>query len=1363
MDQPDMPGHGDHQGATFTTDISADIASFATHTAVKDGAWNDPATWGPDGVPGDGAIVHIPAGLSVTAGHSDPDTHLFYVHVDGALGFDSGPGDVHMRVDTIITTLGSAFEIDGTSGNLVDINLDAFDVRDLGIPEITDRQLGDNGGMRGRHEWDPGQFTLGVVTEGRVSIRGAEKISNGQITDTLPAGAQSLTLSLESLGLDANSPDIIIALGWQQGDLIVIGASERNDDLDLGNSQSEERVITEITVTPEGVRISFDQPLAHTHRVKRLDTNVDGTIDTVIAPPVVNLSRNVQIRSDSMTETNAAGRVTDMVMQDKWDDSPFFSVAHIGHTMFMHTTDVDVQDALFAGLGRTDKSKPIDDSDPVANIGNQRGRYAVHLHFSGDEPTGDKDPDDPFDYQGAHVSGNAVWGSLGWGYAHHAGLATLTDNVSYQVAGAGFASETGNERGVWDGNVAMTTYANANHTPFSEMTNAQNNHDFGKSGVGFWLESRLLEVTRNTSVESKQAGMQIGGVGSQNIMVEVDTLPEGLMLDRDSIADGLIHPRDIPMRVFDQNTIIGAGDVGIWVDDDLENRPEGMLEHDLQSLISGTVLSEVYRSSIFVTSAGNWTLKDTVVSGVHVHFLPNGLAQKIFIGQYKEAPNFVVDGAFYDKGNDPTADLYPAQTFVDPFNSQGLPEYAPTFINVRNSEGLVFGGPAGENYRHSISQAPGLTEAAQFHAFYGAEDFRERGGASNPDDGFFEFVALPRVIDPSGDMIDRGRFTVILGQKSGEQAFTPTNSQGIYLTDFRLDNRNYVPDGMTGGQVQADVNAAKDFLRDEGFQDPSFNRLISVDPTFIQRIETVDENYIYDTAQIVAGADEAEKAFYVYGVKIDSVGATYTPFIDEKTETNGVDVTYGPGSDLKIDQNPDQMKLWFTVGHIADLITENGVLEIAGVRYTIGELAFADRVSTEVATVSFLIRLNGTFWDQFATNAVFDAVQFGAAKDAEGGVSISMDGSETLEDFGDTRVSQQFVYTEHETFAGDDGRDVIMAHFGNDLVDGGLGDDLLDGGEGEDTLTFASLAAPSSTVGTSEFGVFVNLENQGQAQDTGHGSDLIENFENLDGSDFADLLTGDGAANTLSGLDGADVINGGGGDDLILGGSGFDAVEGGPGADSLFGGTGGNVIEGDIVTYFSATGPLVFDFGATLSEIEVGSSAEVLEDTIGDDIEGLAGASNFSNTFLADELSGVTLFLGGSQADTFEGGTGRDQILGLAGDDVIRGNGDVDGLIGQGGDDDLFGGDGGDVFFFDGVNEGDDTIHDFELAADQILFTGGLFTNLSQFAITTEDADGDLAADDAVLRYSADGFDSSLSILNVTATQILDDVQFILT
>ncbi|MEM1300184.1 MAG: cellulose binding domain-containing protein [Pseudomonadota bacterium] len=309
------------------------------------------------------------------------------------------------------------------------------------------------------------------------------------------------------------------------------------------------------------------------------------------------------------------------------------------------------------------------------------------------------------------------------------------------------------------------------------------------------------------------------------------------------------------------------------------------------------------------------------------------------------------------------------------------------------------------------------------------------------------------------------------------------------------------------------------------------------------------------------------------------------------------------------------------------------------------------------------------------------------------------------------------------------------------LPDADTGDgtgDTTQGGAGEDTLSFAWLEAPTSTVGDSEFGVFVDLSLQGSEQDTGAGVYTFTGFENLEGSDFADVLTGDDAANTVFGLSGSDVLFSGDSDDVLFGGDGYDALEGGQGADALYGGTnsdGGP--EGDIATYFSANGPLTFHFGMSMQEFEETTSQEIRDDFIGDDIEGFAGASGFSNTFIADQITGLTFLLGGAEADTFLGGSGVDQLLGLAGDDIMYGGAGNDALIGEGGDDQFYGGAGADFFFLDGTNDGDDTIHDLEFGLDQIFFTSGN-VNEGNVTISNTDADGN-GVTDALLTYEVNG------------------------
>ena len=107
-----------------------------------------------------------------------------------------------------------------------------------------------------------------------------------------------------------------------------------------------------------------------------------------------------------------------------------------------------------------------------------------------------------------------------------------------------------------------------------------------------------------------------------------------------------------------------------------------------------------------------------------------------------------------------------------------------------------------------------------------------------------------------------------------------------------------------------------------------------------------------------------------------------------------------------------------------------------------------------------------------------------------------------------------------DTLTGDGAANTLDGGSGNDTLIGGAGADTLIGGPGTDTASYASSGAE----------VTVNLQ-------TGSGSggdaqgDTLSGIENIIGSAFADVLTGDGGANTLVGGAGPDALNGGGGTD----------------------------------------------------------------------------------------------------------------------------------------------------------------------------------------------------------------------------------------
>ncbi|QLQ18613.1 MAG: M10 family metallopeptidase C-terminal domain-containing protein [Exiguobacterium profundum] len=82
-------------------------------------------------------------------------------------------------------------------------------------------------------------------------------------------------------------------------------------------------------------------------------------------------------------------------------------------------------------------------------------------------------------------------------------------------------------------------------------------------------------------------------------------------------------------------------------------------------------------------------------------------------------------------------------------------------------------------------------------------------------------------------------------------------------------------------------------------------------------------------------------------------------------------------------------------------------------------------------------------------------------------------------------------------------------------------------------------------------GVVVDLSITGAQATRGAGHDTLLNVENLVGSRFGDLLTGDTGENVLNGAYGADTLVGGGGADTLIGGLGADVFRFLRVADSL--------------------------------------------------------------------------------------------------------------------------------------------------------------------------------------------------------------------
>ena len=252
---------------------------------------------------------------------------------------------------------------------------------------------------------------------------------------------------------------------------------------------------------------------------------------------------------------------------------------------------------------------------------------------------------------------------------------------------------------------------------------------------------------------------------------------------------------------------------------------------------------------------------------------------------------------------------------------------------------------------------------------------------------------------------------------------------------------------------------------------------------------------------------------------------------------------------------------------------------------------------------------------------------------------------------------------------GDD--DSLIGGLGNDTLFGGAGNDRIDGGIGRDTASYKGAIAGG--------GVTVNLLTG--TSSGAQGNDTLIKIEDLIGSDFDDVLTGDKGANQINGGVGNDSLNGGLGNDTVsyagtasavtvsllagqaTGGAGTDQLLGfenitgsdfndsltGDGGDNiLVGGAGNDLLDGqagvDTADYKTAKAAVTADLGAGTA-------------TLGLEVDSLVSIENLIGSKFSDSLTGGlggNMLDGGRGKDLIIGGIGADHLTGGAGNDVFR-------------------------------------------------------------------------------------------------------------
>lgn len=346
----------------------------------------------------------------------------------------------------------------------------------------------------------------------------------------------------------------------------------------------------------------------------------------------------------------------------------------------------------------------------------------------------------------------------------------------------------------------------------------------------------------------------------------------------------------------------------------------------------------------------------------------------------------------------------------------------------------------------------------------------------------------------------------------------------------------------------------------------------------------------------------------------------------------------------------------------------------------------------------------------------------------------------------------------NDTYSAGAGDDLLYASSGNDTISGGAGYDVLDysnvnadlsfsrggvlvksGGLGTDSISgfdVEEIRANAKRVNTIDgsTGVTASLDVDLSANRLtinglpGLGSATLKvvNFQNVNGSQNADVIVGDDKANVLDGKGGNDAISGGGGDDTLIGSTGDDNYRGGSGFDTL--------------SYADFTSSVTLVRGGTI--IKADGSVDAIADF---SVEAVVGARGLANTIdgttgstasLAVDLSKETLtinnlpVIGSAQLvvknfTNVLGSENADSIIGSNGSNVLSGGGGNDVLTGLRGADRLTGGLGIDTFVFgkgDSLINGFDHITDFVIGTD-VINGFGLAGSVTQLGVVSNLSD----------------------------------------
>ncbi|MFD1983072.1 hypothetical protein ACFSOZ_10355 [Mesorhizobium newzealandense] len=323
-------------------------------------------------------------------------------------------------------------------------------------------------------------------------------------------------------------------------------------------------------------------------------------------------------------------------------------------------------------------------------------------------------------------------------------------------------------------------------------------------------------------------------------------------------------------------------------------------------------------------------------------------------------------------------------------------------------------------------------------------------------------------------------------------------------------------------------------------------------------------------------------------------------------------------------------------------------------------------------------------------------------------VTVNLALGTAVEVYGDGTSTDTLIGIER--IRGSLGDDSLTGDDGSNRIRGIAGDDLINGAGGRDMADYSQDARYGGNQG-----VTVNLDT-GSAVDGFGDTDTLTGIEDVRGTMFGDILTGDDGENQLEGDGGDDTINGLGGADTMSGAQGNDTyyVDNvgdqvidvtGQGTDSVFSSVTFNLSGQELETLTLTGAVSINGTGNSIANIITGNSGNNI-------INGLGGADTMqgglgNDTYYVDNagdkaidatgqgtdnvFSSVSFNLSGQELETLTL-TGAVSINGTGNSiaNIITGNSGNNIINGLGGADTMQGGLGNDTYYVD--NAGDKAI-----------------------------------------------------------------------